>query len=152
MNTYAAFGVGLGNLGRQSRVRIAKTEWIAHLNRGLARLHTDTVIIAAYGHTGNFIVRSTEEPDALVNALREVLRTHCALTSMNGLQVLVTQLSTASTPTGDTGVRLTPGAALLADGVPRSGDLQGTSAPSISGSRTASCSSANGMRLHQRGS
>jgi hypothetical protein len=33
MNTFAAFGVGLGNLGQHSRVRIATPEWIAALNR-----------------------------------------------------------------------------------------------------------------------
>jgi hypothetical protein len=65
MNTYAAFGVGLGNLGRQSRVRIAKAQWVADLNRGLAALRTDALIVAAYGHTGNFIVTSTLDPDAL---------------------------------------------------------------------------------------
>jgi hypothetical protein len=44
MNMFAAFGVGLGNLGKRSRARIATPDWIAALNRGLADLRIDSVV------------------------------------------------------------------------------------------------------------
>jgi hypothetical protein len=60
-------------------VRIAKAEWIADLNRALAGRRTDGVIVAVYGHTGNFMVASTLDLEPLRVVLREVLRTDCAV-------------------------------------------------------------------------
>jgi hypothetical protein len=120
MDTFAAFGLGLGNLGKHSRVRITTPA----LNRGLANARAYGVIIAAYGHTGSFLVQSEKDETAVAAGLSSILKTGCAVLPLTELQAVLDQLRRVYAPGAVPGVRWTPGAAFLVGGTPRAGTLE----------------------------
>jgi hypothetical protein len=121
---YAAFGVGLGNLGRHARGRVEHSRWVPQVNRLLAGV---AGVVAAFGHTGNFVVASSAPPADIVNALKEAVQTPFALLTILELHGLVRAVSQLSPVAPNKGVRLTPGAALLVEGSASDQALQNTS-------------------------
>jgi hypothetical protein len=87
--TFVIFGVGLGNLGRFARQRVRGARWAEKLNRGLMSRGVPIRVSAAYGHTGNFIVRGTATRVAARDALSDVLSTSCVVMTLSELGTLV---------------------------------------------------------------
>ena len=122
--TYVAFGVGLGNLGPRARTRVPKLDWIAQLNDSLRSVAPGMVVRSSFGHTGNFVVTAAAEPSAAAIALARVLETPVAVMRIEELQQVVGRLGGECRH--EAGVRLTPGAALLTEGMARPGPLKST--------------------------
>ena len=122
--TYIAFGVGLGNLGPRARTRVPKLDWLVQLNAGLRSIAPGMVVRSSFGHTGNFVVTAALEPSAAAIALARVLETPAAVMSIEQLQQVVGRLDGEFRH--EAGVRLTPGAAFLTEGIARPGSLTPT--------------------------
>lgn len=122
-----AFGVGLGNLGRSSRQRIPASAWIRGLNEALSAKVSAARIVRSYGHTGNFVVSASSDPEIAAAELGDVLGTPCAVMPVSDFYEIVQTLQDCPSPKRvDAGVRFTRGAAFLIgagqDGLPTSTD------------------------------
>jgi hypothetical protein len=127
MATLIAFGVGLGNLGKGRRQRTPAPAWIRQLNEALSVKVSGARIICSYGHTGNFVVSASSDPEIVASDLGDALGTPCAVMPMSELHEVVRSLQDCPLPsTIDAGVRFTRGAAFLIgtarDGLPPSTD------------------------------
>ena len=125
MTTLLGFGVGLGNLGRSRLKRMPALAWIRRLNDALSAKASGAQIVRSYGHTGNFIVRATSDPEQVAAELSNALETPCAVLSVSDLQDVVQTLQDSPLPkTREALSRFTGGAAFLIgtarDGLPTS--------------------------------
>jgi hypothetical protein len=109
-----AFGVGLGNLGRSGRQRIQAPAWIHLLNQALTAKASAARIVCSHGHTGNFVVSASSDPEMVAAELGDVLGTRCAVMPLSDLTEVVQALQDCPPPRRvKTRVRLTRGAAFL---------------------------------------
>jgi hypothetical protein len=92
MQTFAVFGVGLGNLGASRRKRVKASRWVVELNRLLKAASAPATVVASYGHTGNFIVQSMAKRKAVCQTMGQVLGTSCAALTISELQALAETL------------------------------------------------------------
>jgi hypothetical protein len=124
METFVAFAVGVGNLGRQGKPRKRMSLWVEELNQLLLK-SSQTTILSSYGHTGNFIVRSVGSRACLAAELGNSMGVPCAVLTIAELSNVVKQLGTQD-EADSTQYRRTPGAAFLVSGTPTSRTLSDT--------------------------
>lgn len=118
MQTFAVFGVGLGNLGGSKRKRVKAARWVAQLNLLLKAASAPTTVVASYAHTGNFIVQSMAKRKTVCQAMGQVLGTSCAVLTISELQTLAEKLEELEIPAPLPRLRYTPGAVIQVLGSP----------------------------------
>lgn len=116
METFVALAVGVGNLGRQDKPRKRMIPWIEELNLLLSKSSQST-ILSSYGHTGNFIIRSTATQESIAAELGISMGVPCAVLMLAELSNVVNLLGRTNSA-DSTQYRRTPGAAFLVSGTP----------------------------------
>ena len=114
METFVALAVGVGNLGRQDKPRKRMIPWIEELNQLLSKSSQST-ILSSYGHTGNFIIRSTATQESVAAGLGISMGVPCAVLMLAELSSVVNLLGRTN-DADSTQYRRTPGAAFLVSG------------------------------------
>ena len=118
MKTFITFGVGIGNLGYSKRPRVSMRDWVDLFNQ---QMMPKACIVGWYGHTGNFVIRSTLTRRALSQRLAQLLGTPCAILSFRELDSVVQRLASITSHPGSADIRWTPGGAFLVRGRSRAG-------------------------------
>lgn len=111
MPIYAAFGIGVGNLGHGAPRR-PMARWVEMLNAELSHGYPSVRVIGSFGHTGNFLADSlSTDLQEVTDRFGRALDTDWVVRPIDDVRAALTALARVAEPRYEMGIRWTSGVA-----------------------------------------
>jgi hypothetical protein len=114
---YVAFGLNIGNLGRQSQ-RLPMNSWLGLFNKGFASRCARAEALDSFGHTGNFLISAeTERASNVAEWLSAISGRQWAVLRLDEVSRYLSRLKRLTLPTAPARTRYIPGLIFRIDAV-----------------------------------